>query len=138
AYLMTGVSAPGVMEPEYLTLKVLNTLLGGGMSSRLFLRLREELGLAYEVASFFPTHWLRSEWVIYLGLPPGKLTLARKELRKILAALIDRAPRPDEVQQAITMIKGSYLIEHQTRRRQAWYAAWWELLGKGYDYDRFF
>jgi len=100
--------------------------------------LREELGLAYEVSSFFPTRWLSSEWVIYSRPSPGKLPLARKELERILNALIHRPPRADEVQQAIAMIKGSFLMEQQTRRRQAWYTAWWEFLGKGHDYNKHF
>jgi zinc protease len=138
AYYMTGMQAPSVLGPDYMTLKVLNTVLGGGMSSRLFLRLREDLGLAYEVSSFFPTHLLSSQWVIYLGLPPQKLPVARRELKKILDALERQGPRREEVQQAIAMIKGSYVMEHQTRRRQAWYAAWWHFLGREGNPDQQF
>jgi zinc protease len=138
AYLMTGVQAPTALDADHTVLKVLNTVLGGGMSSRLFLRLREELGLAYEVSSFSPTHLLTSQWVIYLGVPPEKLPLARKELEKLLSTLQREGPRPEEIHQAVSMIKGGYLMEHQTRRRQAWYAAWWEFLGKGQDHDQTF
>jgi zinc protease len=138
AYYMTGVIAPTVVDPDYPVLKVLNTLLGGGMGSRLFLRLREELGLAYEVSSFFPTHIGPSQWIVYLGLPPEKVAHAKMELDKILKQLQRKAPSREEVRQAIAMIEGSYLMEHQPRRRQAWYAAWWELLGKPQSYDREF
>jgi predicted Zn-dependent peptidase len=136
AYLMTGVSAPHVLDPDYPILKVLNTIVGGGMSSRLFLRLREELGLAYEVSSFFSTRLAPSQWVIYLGTPPEKLRLARRELEKVLQTLREKGPTDMEVRQAKAMVEGAYLMDTQTRRRQAWYAAWWTFLGKSPEYDR--
>jgi zinc protease len=138
AYLMIGVQAPSALDSAYAGLKVLNTLLGGGMSSRLFLKLREEMGLAYEVSSFYPTHLAASQWVFYMGLPPGKLAVARKAMEAELDLLRREGPNPEEVRQAVEMIKGTYLMEHQTRARVAWYAAWWELLGKGYEFDRQF
>src|SRR5258708_19191566 len=115
---MTGVLAPSVLDPDYVTLKVLNTVLGGGMSSRLFMRLREECGLAYEVSSFFPTHVQPSQWVIYLGTPPEKLHIARKELERILQEIQRQKPSDAEVRQAIAMIKGSYLMSIRRGRGQ--------------------
>jgi zinc protease len=138
AYLMTGVSAPPVLDPDYIPLKVLNTIMGGGMSSRLFMRLREELGLAYEVSSFYPTHVLPSQWILYLGTPPEKLGIAKREMERLLDQLQRKPPSSAEVQQAISMIKGAYLMEHQTRRRQAWYAAWWKMMGKSPEQDTHF
>jgi zinc protease len=138
AYLMTGTLAPAVGAPEALALKVLNTVLGGGMSSRLFLRLREELSLAYEVSSFFPTRLEPSLWVIYLGLPAQKISIARKKLQEILRNVRRRGISSAELAQAKQMIRGSFLMENQTRRRQAWYAAWWEFLGKPPGYGDLF
>ena len=135
---MIGVPAPTVYDSDYVTLKVLNTLLGGGMSSRLFLRLREELGLAYEVSSFFPTHLQASQWIIYLGTPPEKLPVARKALERVLATLQREGPSLAEVRQAAMMINGAYVMEHQTRRRQAWYAGWRHYLGQKADADQQF
>ena len=138
AYLMTGMLAPAISEPGYTALKVLNTLFGGGMSSRLFLELREKMGLAYEVSSFFPTRIQKSQWVLYMGLPPDKLEVARKKMNDLLAQLVDRDVSKEEVDQAKKMIRGSFLMENQTRRRQAWYAAWGEFLGQGPDFARTF
>jgi zinc protease len=138
AYLMMGTHAPTALDTDYVPLKVLNTIVGGGMSSRLFMRLREELGLAYEVSSFYPTHMQTSQWIVYLGLPPEKRAVGLRELRKAMQALVRRPPSRVEVQQAVAMMKGSYLMEHQTRRRQAWYAAWWKFIGQSPDHDRVF
>lgn len=131
---MVGFPAPCAKDPDQIPLKVLNTLLGGGMSSRLFVTLREKLGLAYEVSSFYPTRLDRSQWVIYLGLPREKLETASRQLDQLLERLADLGPNAKEVTQAKAMIRGSFLMDRQSRRRQAWYAAWWEFLGKGAGY----
>jgi predicted Zn-dependent peptidase len=138
AYLMVGWQAPGATHEDQIPLKVLNTLLGGGMSSRLFVTLRENLGLAYEVSSFYPTRLGTSHWVIYLGLPKEKLEAASEELDRLLRSLADKGPTAVEVLQAKAMIRGSFLMDRQTRRRQAWYAAWWDYLGRGPEYPKEF
>ena len=68
--------------------------MGGGMSSRLFVTLREKWGLAYEVSSFYPTRLDESQWVIYLGLPVEKLKTAAQKLDELLENLADAARPP--------------------------------------------
>ena len=138
AYLMLGFPAPEAAHPGQIPLKVLNTLLGGGMSSRLFVSLREKLGLAYEVSSFYPTRQDVSQWVIYLGLPAEKLETASQRLEDLLQDLGRRGPPVKELRQAQAMIRGAFLMDQQSRRRQAWYRAWWEFLGRGDRYGEEF
>jgi len=138
AYLMIGYPAPRATDPDHIPLKVLNTLLGGGMSSRLFMVLREEAGLAYEVSSFYPTRLEASQWVIYLGLPKEKLPAASKRLDNLLERLAERGPSVDEVRQAKAMVRGAFLMDRQSHRRRGWYEAWWEFLGRGAGYDQEF
>jgi len=97
--------------------------------------LRENLGLAYEVSSFYPTRLDTSAWVIYLGLPAEKLKVASRELDRLLEKAARRGPQKSELDQAKAMIRGAFLMDRQSRRRQAWYAAWWEFLGRGPHYD---
>ena len=52
AHLVLGFSAPGYGEPDYYPAMLLSTLLGGGMSSRLFQEIREKRGLVYSIYSF--------------------------------------------------------------------------------------
>jgi len=73
-----------------------------------------------------------------MGLPPDKLDVARKKMNDLLAELVEREVSKNEVDQARKMIRGSFLMENQTRRRQAWYAAWGEFLGQGPDFARAF
>ena len=135
---MVGWQAPGANHKDQVPMKVLNTLLGGGMSSRLFVVLRENLGLAYVVSSFFPTRLDVSQWVIYLGLPAGKLPVASRKLKELLEKFAKEGPTGRELAQAKAMIRGAFLMDRQSRRRQAWYKAWWEFLGRGPKYGEEF
>jgi predicted Zn-dependent peptidase len=138
AYLMTGMLAPKADDPDFFALKLLNTALGGGMSSRLFLQLREERGLAYEVSSFFATRLQASQWVIYLGCSPKNLDVAQRHLEALLRQVASEGVSAMELKQAKAMMKGSFALDFQTRRRQAWYGAWWRFLGRGAHYERRF
>lgn len=136
AYVMVGCPAPKLGDKRVLPLKLWNLILGGGMSSRLFVELREKLGLAYEVSSFFPVRLEPSLWAAYLGLPAGRMPEAETQLRRVLDALYRRSPSAAELEQARRQTKSSYLMDNQTRRRQIWYAAWWEFVGRPPDYER--
>lgn len=135
AYFMTGLLAPKTSDPDYLALKLLNAIVGGGMSSRLFLQLRERLGLAYEVSSFFPSRLQSSQWVLYMGLPAERLELAKRKMNELLHELMDHGPTELEMKQAKQMIKGAFVMERQTRRRLCWQSAWWEFLGREPNYE---
>lgn len=138
AYLMTGWQAPSSRHQDQLSVKVLNTILGGGMSSLLFVKLREELGLAYEVSSFYPSRLDKSQWVIYLGLPAERLKLASERLERLLDDFARKGPTDNDLRQAKAMIRGAFLMDRQSRRRQGWYNAWWEFLGRGLNYSSHF
>lgn len=66
---------------------VLNLILGGNMSSRLFQEVRERRGLAYSVYSFLTIQEDSGMWGIYMGLPPERaaegLSVVREELEKL-------------------------------------------------------
>jgi predicted Zn-dependent peptidase len=68
---------------------VLNSALGGGMSSRLFQEVREKRGLAYSVYSFSSQHAETGMWGIYAGCLPAKadevLAICRDEVGKVIA-----------------------------------------------------
>ncbi|MEO6505610.1 MAG: pitrilysin family protein [Terrimesophilobacter sp.] len=66
---MTGLSAA---DPRRSTLAVLNSVLGGGMSSRLFQEVREKRGLAYSVYSFSPSYSDSGLMGLYAGCSPAK------------------------------------------------------------------
>jgi len=134
AYLMTGTLAPSMRETQTLPLKLFNIILGGGMSSRLFMDLREKMGLAYEISSFYPARRDPSVWSVYMGLPPERMAVAEEALTKLLTQIAQDGVTATEIAQAKRMMIGSFVMDHQTRRRQAWYAGWWEFVGRTQDF----
>jgi predicted Zn-dependent peptidase len=79
-----------------------------------------------------------SQWVIYLGLPKEKLAAAEQKLDELLRDVAERGPAARDVEHAKAMIRGAFLMDRQSRRRQTWHRAWWEYLGRGADYGETF
>jgi predicted Zn-dependent peptidase len=138
AYLMLGYPTPEVSHTDYSVLKVVNTILGGGMRGRLFQELRDKYSLAYEISSFYPTRKLTSRFVIYLGLDKNKITQAKERILEQLKRLKDEPAEKKELEEVKKFLRGNYLIEHAKNKQQSWYLGWWELMGKGYEYDELY
>jgi predicted Zn-dependent peptidase len=76
AHLCLAVHGFSHSHPQRFTLDLLNTALGGGMSSRLFMEIREQRGLAYDIHSY-TDHFLESgSFGIYAGVDPKKIEIA--------------------------------------------------------------
>jgi predicted Zn-dependent peptidase len=73
ANILLGVEGIAASDPRRATLTVLNSILGGGMSSRLFQEIREKRGLAYSVYSFTPSYSDAGLFGIYAGCSPSKI-----------------------------------------------------------------
>jgi predicted Zn-dependent peptidase len=136
AYLLIGFPAPSLSSKDYAALKILSTLLGGGMSSRLFQSLREERGLAYDVGAYFPSRLKGSAFVIYMGLQESKLAEAKKGILDQLADLRTKKISATELRDVKNYLKGSFILDHQTNSQQSFYVAWSYSVGKGLNYDR--
>ena len=100
----------GPYRRRRFALGVLNTALGGGMSSRLFQEVREKRGLAYSVYSFATQYSDAGMFGVYAGCLPKKvdavLAVCRDELAKIAAEGITE----DEVRRGAGQLKGSIVL----------------------------
>ena len=135
AALILGFAAPAAGEQDFFALQVMESLLGGGMSSRLSRRLREEWGLAYEVTCFYPTLRGESHFAAYLLTDPARMAEA-KDLVVAELERLRREPVPAaELRRAKAFLLGSYALAHQRTKQQAYYLAWYELLGLGAEFD---
>lgn len=109
-HLLFGVPALASGHPRRFQVHLLNTLLGGSLSSRLFHRIREERGLAYSVSSQLHTHAGAGLLTVYAGTSPEK---AGEVLRLSLAEMKDlarREPAMEEVDVARDHLKGNLLL----------------------------
>jgi predicted Zn-dependent peptidase len=110
AHVVLGGPGIGRLDERRFALGVLNNLLGGGMSSRLFQEIREKRGLAYSVYSYATQYADSDLFAVYAGCAPGKveevLDLARAELDRVAAGGVTA----DEVARGKGMAKGSYVL----------------------------
>jgi predicted Zn-dependent peptidase len=110
AHLVIGAPGIGRRDDRRFALGVLNNVLGGGMSSRLFQEIREKRGLAYSVYSYASQYSDAGVFGVYAGCAPGKveevLDLTRVELARVAADGLTA----EEVVRGKGMVKGSYVL----------------------------
>jgi predicted Zn-dependent peptidase len=106
------VALPGLSyhDPDRRALQVLDRVLGGDMSSRLFQELREERGLAYEVESYAQSYGDAGKWTIYAGVEPSKAQEALVAVLHELRRLRDEGISDDELQRVKEQVKGGTLL----------------------------
>jgi len=133
--VMLGYLAGAVQDPDYAALKLLNTYLGNGLSSRLFVELREKRGLAYDVSAFYPTRQSISTFVVYMGTAPENTEIAFNGLQTEVERLCSGSLTSDELQTAKNKLLGQYALGKQTNAQLAQTYGWYETLGLGMDFD---
>jgi predicted Zn-dependent peptidase len=97
-------------DPRRFAASLLNTILGGNMSSRLFQEIRERRGLAYAVYSFMSSHVDTGMFGVYTGVNPEN---ARKATRLVLEALDRMRDTPvekEELRDAKEYTKGNLYL----------------------------
>jgi predicted Zn-dependent peptidase len=134
--VMVGFQAAAVSSSDYPALKLMTTYLGSGLSSRLFVELREKRGLAYEVSAFYATRRDPSPWVAYLGTAPENTATALAGLQAELQRLIDDPLSDAEVETAKRKHLGQYALGKQTNAQIAQLLGWYETLGLGIEFDQ--
>jgi len=136
--IMLGYLGASVHSPDYPALKLLSTYLGNGLSSRLFVELREKLGLAYDVSAFYPTRQYSSSFVVYMGTAPENTTTALAGLRREVDLLSSSKLEESALQTAKNKILGQYALSKQTNGQIAQIYGWYEILGLGIAFDQKF
>ena len=128
AHICLGVRAMSYLHPDRYALDLLNTVLGEGMSSRLFLNIRERLGLAYDVHSFTQKHRDTGYLGVYIGVEPGKAVEAVNAAMGELRGLGEREVTPEELVRAKEFTKGRLRLELETTNGVAFWLTYQELL----------
>ena len=121
--LMIGVPAYQYLHKDEYALAVLSTILGGGMSSRLFLEVREKRGLAYSVHSFVERYPDTGYFGVQAGVEHAKLEKTVKtilaEFKKIKRAKVSNT----ELEKAKSYMKGNLVLSLETSDEIAQFAA---------------
>ncbi|MCS7171701.1 MAG: insulinase family protein [Aquificaceae bacterium] len=133
ATVLCAFDAPPFSGKDYYAFKVLDALLGDGMTSKLFKELREKRGYAYAVYSTYPTRLASPRLIAYIGTSPEK----REDALRDMLDLVKKVDiTPQDVELAKNKIIGDFLLAHQTRLRQAWYLGFFEVMGFGWRMDQ--
>ncbi len=135
SWVILGWQTCGVNNlKDYATLNIINTILGSGMSSRLFVNLRESEGLAYQLGSSYSPNMLSGAFIVYIGTNPATMehskTKALTEINKFKTQFVS----DKELQDAKDRILGQYVIALETNSDKADTLCWFEASGRGFKF----
>ena len=128
AHICLGVRAFNYVHPDRYALDLMNTVLGEGMSSRLFLNIRERLGLAYDVHSFTQKHRDTGMLGVYLGVDPKNAAGAVRAVIAEMDKLCDQELTEEELGRAKEFTKGRLRLELESTNGVSFWLAYQELL----------
>ncbi len=109
-HLVFGAPARGASHPDRYALLLLSAVLGGGMSSRLFQRIREDLALAYSVYSFQSLYARSGVFGVYLGTRTAWAVDALDAVQEVCAAVARDGLTPEELARTREQVKGEILL----------------------------
>ena len=107
----TGLS---ITDPRRYTFSLLNTILGGNMSSRLFQEVREKRGLAYSVYSFISSHGDTGMFGVYAGVAPRQAQETTRLVLDEINRLREKRVDPSELKGAIEYTKGGLMLASES------------------------
>ncbi len=110
AHLILGTRGYDIHHPRRSAVTVLNTVLGGGMSSRLNQNIRERYGYCYNIYSFLNTHSDTGDIGVYMGTDAAKVARAEKLILRELDKLVERSVSRRALNQAKNQVKGSIML----------------------------
>jgi len=134
-WIVQGYRVPSAYsEKEFAVLKVINSILSGGMSSRLFIDLREKKGLAYEIGCTCPTLLDNSWFILYIGTNPKNKDLVLQEFQNELNKLMNNKVPQEELSLAKQRLIGYLALTQETNSQRASQRGRYEILNKGDDF----
>jgi zinc protease len=138
AWLVIAFPAPGIAEDGYFSARVLDSILGGSMHSRLFTELRDKQGLGYQVGSFFANYSRDAFIGTYIGTRPDQYEIAKKGILAEIGKVRDQEVTDEELNDTKKFLRGSFIIDLESNESQSYNFAYYECAGVGYDFtDRY-
>jgi zinc protease len=138
AQVIIGYLTPPLTHPDYAVVRVLGAVLGGGMSSRMFVELRDRQGLAYSTGVMTTYRTGPAFFVPYIGTAPANADAAvagvLAEVERVRQQPVDER----ELARAKAWLLGNLTMDRRTNARHAWYMGFFELVGGGFEWpDRY-
>ena len=131
-HVVLGTSGVRYSDPRRFALVMLSMLLGGGMSSRLFQRVREELGLAYSVYTFQQFYADAGMHGVYVATSPDNAGAAYNAIQDELATIASSGLPDAEIEMGKSQLKGQMTLSLESVSARMYRAAAVELYGEPY------
>lgn len=117
--------------------QVINAVLGGGLSSRLFKRVREELGLAYSVYSYVSSYEETGLMTVYAGVNPAKAQEAADAIKDVIMNLKEHGVTEEEFLRGREQVKsGSIFAQENTSAQMLLYGKQMLYKNETYDFEK--
>lgn len=117
-HICYGTEALDSRHPDRFVLSVLENILGGGMSSRLFQQIREERGLAYAVYSYHSLYKDSGNLAVYVGTRPANVNEVLSIIKTEIEAIKATGVADDELERAREHLKGQLVLGLESTRNR--------------------
>jgi predicted Zn-dependent peptidase len=114
AHLILGVPSHPIEHPDRYALQMLSAVLGSGMSSRLFLEVRERRGLAYYVHGMNHSYTDAGSLLAQAGVDINRIDEAVKVIVDQFQRMADEAVPSDELEKSRSMVKGRFVLRTES------------------------
>ena len=113
-HICLGYTGKPTGHQDIYPVAVFNSVLGGGMSSRLFQRIREESGMAYSVYST-PSYYPHcGEYCIYAATSPKNISAVLDQLQEETQLMIEKGMTEEEFRMAKAQLKGGFILGQES------------------------
>ncbi len=109
-HLCVGTPGMPLDHDQIYTFQLVNTILGGGLSSRLFQEIREQRGLVYSIYSYHSSYFDTGLFCVYAGLSRENVEQALDLIFKEIKEIRNRGVTPRELRRAKDQLKGNLLL----------------------------
>lgn len=137
AQILQGWRVPTIGDKDYPAIMLLNVILGAsGLSSRLFLELREKKGLAYTVRTAYETHKKSAVFSIYIGTEPSNIQTSIDGFKEEIEKIKNIPVGEEELHNAKNNLIGKQQFISETNAQQANMMAYYSIMGKPFEYQK--
>ena len=135
AWVINGWYTDGVTNTnDWATLQVIDSILGSGMSSRLFTQLRDEQGLAYSVGSSFSANTNKGVFALYIATNPDNIEQAQNGMLAEIDKLKKEFVTEKELKEAKDKLLGNFVLSLETNMDKASVINSLEVTGRGFNF----
>ena len=134
-WIILGWQTAGIRDKkDFATLHVIDSLLGTGMSSRLFKNLRDQEGLAYQLGSSYSANILKGAFIVYIGTNPETYDKSLNGLWSEINKLKSEFVGTKELQDAKEKLLGHFLLSLETNMEKASTSGWFDVSQNDYEF----